>query len=95
MVRDAERDGQAPGVAGAAGCGGDLGLSVTCAGFGGDLGLSVTCAGFGVDLGLSVTCDRAGVVAVVWAFILAMAANQSTYQISPKAGSEDEFEPIP
>lgn len=46
--------------------------------------VAAACAGFGGDLGLSVTCDRAGIVAVVWAFVLAMVANQSTYMLTPK-----------
>lgn len=47
---------------------------------GGAFGLS--CAGIinGVD------CDRAGLIDVIWAFILAVIANQSTYALSPRKG---------
>jgi hypothetical protein len=31
-----------------------------------------------------ITCDRAGVVQLVWIFILAVIANQSTFTISPQ-----------
>lgn len=33
-----------------------------------------------------VTCDKAGIIQVIWCFILAVIANQSTFLISPKTG---------
>jgi hypothetical protein len=49
------------------------------------IGLVVaTCAGFASDLGLQATCDRSGLVSVIWAFMLALIANQSTYQITAR-----------
>lgn len=44
----------------------------------------LACAGLGADLGLEITCDRAGVVGVLRALILAVMANQSTYKITPR-----------
>lgn len=31
-----------------------------------------------------VACDKAGLIDVIWAFILAVTANQATYAISPR-----------
>lgn len=47
----------------------------------GSVGLA--CAGLAADFGIGVTCDKPGVVGVVQALILALAANQATYSISP------------
>lgn len=47
--------------------------------------VALACAGYASDLGLSITCDRPGIAAVAQAFILALIANQATYQITPKA----------
>lgn len=44
--------------------------------------IGFSCAGI---LG-GVTCDKAGIIQVIWCFILAMIANQSTFLISPKTG---------
>jgi hypothetical protein len=41
----------------------------------------LTCNGI-VDTG--VACDQNGIIRIVWTFILAMIANQTTYQISPQ-----------
>jgi hypothetical protein len=41
----------------------------------------LSCSGV-VSSGLS--CDRAGIVQIIWIFILAMIANQTAYQISPQ-----------
>lgn len=46
--------------------------------------VGLACAGLAVDFGLSVTCDKPGVIGVVQALILALAANQATYSISPE-----------
>lgn len=52
-------------------------------------GVSVwlACAGLAADFGLSVTCDKPGIIGVVQAFILALAANQATYTLSPDTKS--------
>lgn len=58
-----------------------LGLLAVCA-----LAIyGLACGGFAVDLGIAVTCDRAGAMALIQAFILAVIANQGTYSISPDA----------
>lgn len=41
----------------------------------------LTCAGV---VSSGVTCDRAGIIQVIWIFILAMIGNQTTFQISPQ-----------
>ena len=46
--------------------------------------VGIACAGFAADLGLTVTCDKAGAIGVLRSFVLALAANQSTYAISPR-----------
>jgi len=46
--------------------------------------VGLACSGFGADLGLTVSCDRAGIVGVINAFILALIANQATYALSPQ-----------
>ena len=35
----------------------------------------------------AVTCDQAGLVELVWAFVLAMIGNQATYQLAPRPAS--------
>jgi len=42
----------------------------------------LACAGFGPDFGLTVTCDRAGLIALVQTFVVALMANQATYSIT-------------
>lgn len=43
----------------------------------------LSCAGMGADFGIAVTCDRVGIVALVRSFVVALVANQTTYQLSP------------
>lgn len=41
---------------------------------------------FGLSCGgilSAVTCDQAGILRLVWMFVMAVVANQSTYQITP------------
>lgn len=47
---------------------------------GGAYGLA--CGGLAADLGLAVTCDRAGLLALIRAYIAALMANQATYQLA-------------
>lgn len=49
--------------------------------------VGLACAGLAADFGLTVTCDKAGIIGLVQAFILALAANQATYSISPETKS--------
>ena len=49
-----------------------------CASFG------LACSGWGQDFGLPLTCSQAGAAELLKAFVLALAANQSTHQISPR-----------
>jgi len=42
----------------------------------------LACAGFGPDFNLGITCDRAGLVGLFQAFMLALVANQATYSIT-------------
>lgn len=49
--------------------------------------VGLACAGLGADLGISVTCDKAGLLGVLRAFVLAMIANQGTYQATPLPAS--------
>lgn len=44
----------------------------------------IACIGWGEWLGVALTCDKTGLVELVRAFVLAMIANQATYQISPE-----------
>ena len=44
----------------------------------------LACSRFGTYLGIAVACDEPGLVALVWALVLAIMANQSTYLITPK-----------
>lgn len=44
----------------------------------------LACTGFAADFGLTVTCDRAGIVELVKAFVVAAITNQTAYQLSPK-----------
>jgi hypothetical protein len=39
--------------------------------------------GCGGILSAGITCDRQGAIQVIWMFVLAAIANQSTYQLSP------------
>jgi exosortase/archaeosortase len=45
---------------------------------------ALACSGLGESLKISATCDQAGAVELITAFVLAIAANQSTYLITPK-----------
>jgi hypothetical protein len=53
-------------------------IAVAAAAFG------LACTGFGADFGIAVTCDKAGAVGMIQALLMAVMANQATYQISPK-----------
>jgi len=44
----------------------------------------IACAGWGAEWGLTLTCDQAGAWGLLKAFLLAVIANQATYQISPR-----------
>ncbi|HDZ37194.1 MAG TPA: hypothetical protein ENH62_02720 [Marinobacter sp.] len=44
----------------------------------------LACMGWGIEFGLELECGRAGVFELARALILAVMANQSTYQITPK-----------
>ena len=44
----------------------------------------LACSRFGAYVGIAVACDEPGLVALVWALVLAIMANQSTYLITPK-----------
>lgn len=44
----------------------------------------LACTGFAADFGLSVTCDRAGIVGLIKAFVVAAITNQTAYQLTPK-----------
>jgi hypothetical protein len=44
----------------------------------------LACSRFGAYLGITVACDEPGLVGLVWAMVLAIMANQSTYLISPR-----------
>lgn len=46
--------------------------------------VGLACAGLAADFGLVTTCDRTGVIAVLQAFLIALAANQTMYAISKK-----------
>jgi hypothetical protein len=46
--------------------------------------VGIACAGFGADLGLVVTCDKAGFLGVLKAFVAAMIANQTAYELTPQ-----------
>jgi hypothetical protein len=52
----------------------------------------VACAGWGdllQALGAQVRCDRAGLLELLQALVVAIMANQSVYQISPRTRRED------
>lgn len=53
-------------------------LLVTAGAFG------IACAGWGEALNLQLTCDQPGVISLLQSLVLALAANQSTYLITPK-----------
>jgi hypothetical protein len=53
---------------------------------GGAFGLA--CAGWGEDFGLKLTCDQPGAITLLQSLVLALAANQSTYLITPKIPSK-------
>jgi hypothetical protein len=57
-----------------------LGLLAAVAG--GAYGLA--CAGLAGDFDIGVTCDKAGGIALLKAFLAALAANQATYLIAPQ-----------
>ncbi len=44
----------------------------------------LACSGWGRLFGLPLDCSQAGVAEILKAFILALAANQSTHRISPR-----------
>ena len=44
----------------------------------------LSCAGIGEAWGINISCDQSGLEALVANFVLAMIANQSIYQISPR-----------
>jgi len=44
----------------------------------------LACSGWGHWFGLELTCSQAGVAEMLKSFVLALAANQSTHQISPR-----------
>lgn len=46
--------------------------------------VGLACTGLAADFGLNLTCDRAGVLALVRAFIAAAVANQTAYKLSPQ-----------
>jgi hypothetical protein len=46
--------------------------------------VGLACTGLAADFGLNITCDRAGVLAVVRAFIAALVANQAAYKLTPQ-----------
>lgn len=48
--------------------------------------LLLACTGFASDFGLLLTCDRAGIVGLVKAFVIAFGANQATYQVTKLTG---------
>lgn len=47
----------------------------------------LACAGVGDDFGIVVSCDVAGIIALVKAFFLAIAANQGIFKLSPTTKS--------
>jgi len=47
--------------------------------------VALACAGLGADLGLAITCDKAGLIGMLRALVLAIMANQSTYKLTPKS----------
>ncbi len=51
----------------------------------------LACAGFADDLGLRLTCDAPGALALLRAFLTALAVNQATYLLAgrrtPKGGA--------
>jgi hypothetical protein len=63
-------------------------LVVSIAAFG------LACAGWGDSLGLNVVCDEAGAWSLIRALVLAIIANQSIYNISPRTAAHYESKKI-
>lgn len=55
----------------------------------------LACAGWLASFlpGIAVECSQAGLLDLVRIYILALAANQSTYSISPQVKAKSELEP--
>jgi len=43
----------------------------------------LACLGWAADLGINLVCDQAGLKELIKAFLLALAANQAAYSITP------------
>lgn len=43
---------------------------------------ALACGGLAADIGLAVTCDRAGAIALIRAYVVALVGNQAAYQIA-------------
>lgn len=56
---------------------------VACAAFG------LACAGWGTELGLELGCNRSGLIGLLQALFLAIAANQTVFLISPTRSQRD------
>jgi hypothetical protein len=56
-----------------------LGLLVLTA----SVAFGLSCAGWGADLGLELGCNRSGLIGLLQALFLALAANQTIFLISP------------
>jgi len=48
----------------------------------------LACSGAGVEFGLALTCDRSGMVGLLRALMLALAANQATYLLAVRGKTE-------
>lgn len=48
----------------------------------------LACSGLGAAFGLALTCDQPGASALVKALVLALIANQATFLIAPRPGSQ-------
>ena len=50
--------------------------------------LAMACTGWGVAFSVSVACTKDGAALLIRCFVLALAANQAAFLISPKASSD-------
>ena len=48
----------------------------------------LACTGAGAEFGLALTCDRSGLVGLLRALVLALAANQATYLLAVRGKTE-------